>query len=106
MADYNEQVKNILKMEKQFIALNKAVDELETALLHFRTVHTYGDTLEEYYISPQWRKDFEDDEAGRIIPEITKGVLSEDGIHNLLERKKELLEELVAFVEEIKKSNK
>lgn len=42
-------------------------------------------TLEAYYTSPAWRTDFEADEAGLLPPDLKRGVLSEDGIYNLLE---------------------
>ena len=103
MAGHSEQVRNVLKMEKMFLSLEAAIGNLEEAFSQFRSVYDHSDTLEKYYTSPQWRKDFEDDEAGKIIPEISKGVLSEDGIYNLLERKKELLEELSEFLSEVKK---
>lgn len=102
MAKHSEQVRNILEMEQRFISLKNAVDELEEALSRFRSACGYADILEEYYTSPKWRKDFEDDEAGLIIPELKKGVLSEDGIYNLLERKKELLEELAELIDNTK----
>ena len=41
--------------------------------------------LKEYYESPQWREDFEADEAGKFPKDLKRGVLSEDGIYNLLE---------------------
>ena len=41
--------------------------------------------LEAYYNSPQWRKDFEADEAGKLPKDLKRGVLSEDGLWNLLE---------------------
>ena len=41
--------------------------------------------LEAYYTSPEWKEDYEADEAG-ILPEgLKRGVLSEDGIYNALE---------------------
>ena len=40
--------------------------------------------LAEYYSSVEWRKDFEDDEAGKLPQGLKLGVLSEDGIYNLL----------------------
>jgi len=40
--------------------------------------------LEAYYNSPQWRKDFEADEAGKLPKDLKRGVLSEDGIYDLL----------------------
>jgi ADP-ribosylglycohydrolase len=46
-------------------------------------------TLAEYYESLLWRKDFEDDEAGLLPSGLKKGVLSEDGIYNLLQANEE-----------------
>ena len=42
-------------------------------------------SLREYYESPDWRADFEADEAGKFPKDLKRGVLSEDGIYNLLE---------------------
>ena len=44
-----------------------------------------ADELEAYYKSPEWKRDFADDEAGRLPKGLKRGVLSEDGIYNLLE---------------------
>ena len=44
-------------------------------------------TLETYYTSADWRFDFELDEAGLLPANLKHGVLSEDGIYNLLESK-------------------
>ena len=35
--------------------------------------------------SGQWKKDFEADEAGQIPAEVKRGVLSEDGLFDLLQ---------------------
>lgn len=51
-------------------------------------------TLEVYYTSPAWRTDFEADEAGLLPPDLKRGVLSEDGIYNLLEEYKRVEEEM------------
>lgn len=42
--------------------------------------------LENYYGSDEWKQDFADDEAGKLPKQLKRGVLSEDGIYNLLER--------------------
>ena len=42
--------------------------------------------------SGQWRKDYEADEAGQIPAGISRGVLSQDGLYNLLEDAGEILE--------------
>ena len=40
--------------------------------------------LKEYLDSGQWRLDYEADEAGEIPSDLKRGVLSEDGLYNLL----------------------
>ncbi|MCR5846094.1 MAG: DUF4298 domain-containing protein [bacterium] len=45
--------------------------------------------LEAYYGSEEWKLDFAADEAGLIPQDIPRGVLSEDGLYNLLEQFKE-----------------
>jgi hypothetical protein len=50
--------------------------------------------LESYYTSPAWLSDFEADEAGLLPPDLKRGVLSEDGIYNLLEEYKRMGEEM------------
>ncbi len=40
--------------------------------------------LEKYYTGPDWRSDFELDEAGLLPANLRRGVLSEDGVWNLL----------------------
>ena len=46
--------------------------------------------LERYYASPEWKEDFAADEAGQFPKDLKRGVLSEDGIYNLLERIREI----------------
>ncbi len=41
--------------------------------------------LSEYYISDAWKRDYAADEAGLLPKDMKRGVLSEDGIYNLLE---------------------
>ena len=45
--------------------------------------------LEEYYTSKDWKEDFAADEEGKLPKNLKRGVLSEDGIYNLLDRKYE-----------------
>ena len=42
-------------------------------------------TLADYYESSAWKRDFAADEAGLLPKELKRGVLSEDGIYNLLD---------------------
>lgn len=45
--------------------------------------------LEAYYSGDEWKQDFTDDEAGLLPKDLKRGVLSEDGIFNLLARYRE-----------------
>ena len=49
--------------------------------------------LEGYYTSEQWKEDYAADEAGKLPGELKRGVLSEDGVYNLLERFREIGDE-------------
>ncbi len=48
--------------------------------------------LEAYYVSDEWKQDFAADETGLLPKNLKRGVLSEDGIYNLLEEYKEVSE--------------
>ena len=41
--------------------------------------------LAEYYASNEWKQDFADDEAGLLPKDLKRGVLSEDGIWNVID---------------------
>ena len=47
--------------------------------------------LEAYYTGPLWRADYEDDCAGKLPPDVKRGVLSEDAVYTLLEARDEAL---------------
>ncbi len=49
-------------------------------------------TLDMYYQSPQWKRDYADDEAGLLPRNLKRGVLSEDGIYDVVETFHELQE--------------
>lgn len=50
--------------------------------------------LSAYYESDLWMADYEADEAGELPADMKRGVLSEDGLYNLLAEYEELLEGL------------
>ena len=55
-------------------------------------------TLDEYYSSDVWKQDFADDEAWFLPKDLKRGVLSEDGIWNLLSDARELNDRLVGML--------
>ena len=68
----------------------KAVMELSAALDNYEQAKESIAALEKYYGSEEWKQDFADDEAGRLPADLKRGVLSEDGIWNLLSDVSEL----------------
>ena len=85
MARKSEQVRRIEAMEGCLDAANEAVKAFEEALEGLKAVQEDIDILELYYSSKQWIKDYEADEAGKLPEGLKRGVLSEDGIYDLLE---------------------
>jgi len=82
-------IERITKMEALFDKSEEVVKRLEAALEDFAELE--GDIAElEAYYDKDWRKDFEADEAGKLPKDLKRGVLSEDGLWNLLEDYKRL----------------
>ena len=89
-----KQIARIRKMERRLDRAQATVKRLSAALDKWEAVQDDIDALDKYYSSGEWRQDFEDDEAGRLPTELKRGVLSEDGIWNLLTDVKELRDKL------------
>ena len=85
-----EQTARINEMERRMDRASAAVMELSAALDRYAAVADDLDALSAYYASDNWKKDFADDEAGRLPANLKRGVLSEDGLWNLLEDNREL----------------
>ena len=81
-------------MERHLNAASAAVKRLEAALDKWEAVQEAIADLDKYYGSDVWRQDLADDEAGLLPADLKRGVLSEDGIWNLLADCKELNERL------------
>ncbi|MBQ1375170.1 MAG: DUF4298 domain-containing protein [Clostridia bacterium] len=77
-------IQRIAHYEELLDRVTEAAGELEAALEKFRSVQDDAAALAAYYESGDWRRDFEDDEAGRLPPDLKRGVLSEDAVYNAL----------------------
>ena len=71
-------------MEEKLDKAIKAVAALDDALEQFKAVSPEVEELIAYYESDLWLEDFEADEEGKLPADLKRGVLSEDGIYNLL----------------------
>ena len=90
-----EQIERIKQMELRMERAAKAVMELSAALDNYEAMQEDIAELERYYGSEAWKQDFADDEAGMLPADLKRGVLSEDGIWNLLEDVRELNNRLI-----------
>ena len=85
----------ITQMENLFDQSNEVIQRLKQAIADFQALQPTIDELDNYY-KTNWRSDFEADEKGKLPADLKRGVLSEDGLWDLLEeyqRLKEYLEE-------------
>lgn len=70
-------VKRITEMEAHMDRVRAVLDAVEAVREPMRI-------LAEYYEGGQWLRDYELDEAGRLPSDLKRGVLSEDGLYNLI----------------------
>ena len=89
-----KQIERIKEMEGRLERAAAAVMDMSAALDKYEAVQEDIKALRKYYDSKQWKQDYADDEAGRLPADLKRGVLSEDGIWNLLEDVCELNERL------------
>lgn len=94
MSDNREQIARIRQMERRLDRAVAAVKRLSAALDKYEAVREDITSLDKYYSSDEWRKDFEDDEAGLLPVRLKRGVLTEDAIWDLLSDYNELIEKL------------
>ena len=92
-----EQIERIKQMEQRLERAAAAVMTLSAALDRYEEVQGDISALNEYYGSDEWKQDYADDEAGQLPPDLKRGVLSEDGIWNVLTDAHELNERLQMF---------
>lgn len=85
-----EQLARIKQMEQCLDKASVAVMQFSEALDKYVDAQEAIAKLGEYYGSEEWKQDFADDEAGRLPKDLKRGVLSEDGIWNLLSDSREL----------------
>ena len=84
----------IVRMEELYDRVSKLLSELENDLSEFKNIQSDIQILESYYTGKDWRTDLKLDEDGKLPKDLKRGVLSEDGIYDLLEKNKEMLERL------------
>lgn len=74
----------VKRMEKSYDKVSAAAADLAGALDAFDRLQADIRRLEKYQASGRWLQDYEADERGEIPSDTKRGVLSEDGLYNLL----------------------
>ena len=100
------QTERITLMENYSDEAAQTLKAFAEALRAYRDVQPKLLTLAEYYGGPDWRKDFTDDEAGKLPQTLKRGVLSEDSLYNLLSENTALLSETLEVIAEILKGGR
>ncbi len=77
------QIERIRLMEDKADKVRSALEKLKEAADVYKEILPDIKDLERYY-ETAWRDDFEDDEKGKFPPELKRGILSEDGLYDLL----------------------
>ena len=95
----NKQIERIQEMERYLDEGSAAVGNLARALQEYSLARDGLNRLTAYYESRQWMRDYEDDCAGKLPAGLKRGVLSEDGVYNLLADQVALLEEMRLLLE-------
>lgn len=85
------QIERVKYFECLLDRTSAAAERLEAALKEFEAVQPLACELSAYYASRKWRRDFEDDEAGRFPEDLKRGVLSEDAVYDALAENDRLL---------------
>ena len=79
-----EQIERIQQMEQLLDFVVEARKEPDISDDKQERIQETIRILSEYYASDEWKQDFADDEAGLLPKDLKRGVLSEDGIWNLI----------------------
>lgn len=79
-----ETIERIQHFERLLDTVGPALTDLEIALDRFVDVQEAVRALSAYYGSDEWHADLAEDEAGNLPSDLKRGVLSEDGIYDVL----------------------
>ena len=95
------QLIRIREMEQRLTSSLEAVRQMEEALDRYQAAQTNITILATYLNSDEWRQDLADDERGFLPPDLKRGVLSEDGIWNLLDDNSRLARQMQTLADQL-----
>ena len=96
-----EGILRIQEMERRLEEATAAVGLMEEALERYMAAQEAVERLASYLDSEEWQRDFADDEKGLLPQDLKRGVLSEDGIWNLLDNNRDLASRMQEIADKI-----
>ena len=97
------QIERISYYENLLNEATAVLKQYEAARDAYIAIQSKITDLEKYYVSPEWKEDFEASERGKLPKDLLCGVLSEDGIDHLLEDNRQLQDDIKAIAKQLKK---
>ncbi len=94
-----EQLERIGKLEEKLDRAIAALRARESAVEAYQAAAGDIRDLDAYLSGKEWRADLDADEKGLLPEGMKRGVLSEDGIYNMLEDERELLKRMRELAE-------
>ena len=82
--EMTERIRRITEMESRYDRIRHALRASGACPGCLDSIRDDIRALSEYYEGSLWREDFEVDETGLLPSDLKRGVLSEDGVYNLL----------------------
>ena len=82
--EFTKMIERITQMEQYYDIVCDAIYKEDVSLRGNKELQEMIALLEDYVESGLWIADFECDERGELPKELKRGVLSEDGLYNLL----------------------
>ena len=89
-----DQIARIQDMEEIYREASAILPALQAALDAYELLRPRLAELDAYYTSPAWKADFAADEADKLPSDLPRGVLSEDGLWDLLQMQRSLQEQM------------
>ena len=81
-----EQIERITRYESLMQEAEELLQSEDNSAEAISRLRRLAQELDAYYTSDEWKQDYVDDEAGLLPQDLKRGVLSEDGLYDLLER--------------------
>ena len=83
--DKQARIDRVSMMEDRFDKLTRVLDGLGKAVGAYEDARCDIEMLKDYMDSGEWKEDYEADEAGLLPAGLKRGVLSQDGLYDLLQ---------------------